>query len=216
MKTILCYGDSNAWGFVPAMATRHPRDVRWPRVMASALGAEYELIEDSIRGRTSVFAAPSLQHRCGLNNLGYSLLAHAPLDLVILGLGTNDLKFTDSDGSARGIAKLIDCIKRADILYEAFDPVFAGDKKILLIAPPHIHSDISRTRPGHSLAHAAEESRYFGEKYRKVAEDKGVYFLDAAQIVTPSPADCLHLEPGEHKKLGLAVAEKVREIFAES
>lgn len=214
MKTILCYGDSNAWGFVPAKATRHPRNVRWPRVAARALGEEYELIEDSISGRTSVYEDPCLQNRCGLSNLGYSLLASAPLDLAILCLGTNDLKFTDCDGSARGISKLIDCIRNADVLYEAFDPIFAEEKKILLIAPPIIHPNISATRPGHSLAHAAEESLYFAEKYRKVAEDKGVYFLNAAQFVTPSPADCLHLEAEEHKKLGLAVADKVREIFS--
>lgn len=216
MKTILCYGDSIAWGFVPAKATRHPRDVRWPCIAAKALGDEFEMIEDSISGRTSVYEDPCLQNRCGLSNLGYSLLANAPFDLVILCLGTNDLKFTDCDGSARGIAKLIDCIKNADILYNAFDPVFAGEKKILLVAPPTIHPDIPKTRPGHALAHAAEESLHFEEKYRKVAEEKGVYFLSAAQYVTPSPADCLHLEAEEHYKLGLAVAEKVKEIFSQN
>ena len=52
MKNILCYGDSNTWGAVPGTLTRHPRDIRWPGVMANELGSEYQIIEDGINGRS--------------------------------------------------------------------------------------------------------------------------------------------------------------------
>ena len=98
MKRVLVFGDSNSWGHVPAKCTRYPEDSRWPAVAAALLGPEYQIIEDSISGRTTVYEDPVVPFRCGKDNLGYSMLAHAPLDLVVLALGGNDLKFTDADG----------------------------------------------------------------------------------------------------------------------
>ncbi len=213
MKIILCYGDSNAWGFIPAMAQRYEYDIRWPGVAAKLLGSDYRIIEDNISGRTTVYEDPCVKYRCGLDNLGYSMLAHAPLDMVILTLGTNDLKFTDSDGSMRGIARLIDLIKNADVVFDAFYPILNKDAKILLIGPPLIDPEISQKRPGHALAEKALESRLLAGKYERVAREKNIYYLNACDYVTPSPADCLHLEPGEHAKLGKAVAEKIKEIL---
>ena len=213
MKTILCFGDSNAWGFIPAKATRYDSSVRWPGVTAAKLGPEYRIIEDNVSGRTTVYEDPCVKYRCGADNLGYSLLAHAPLDLVILSLGTNDLKFTNSDGSARGIARLIDMLKNSDVFCDAYSPIFSGERRILLLAPPLIDPSIDRKRPGHALCGKADESRLLSEKYAKVAGEKNVYFLDAGDYTRPSPADCLHMEPEEHRKLGCAVADKVTEIF---
>ena len=215
MKTILCYGDSNAWGYMPAKATRYRFDQRWPGVAARLLGSEYRLIEDSISGRTTVYNDPCHKCRCGLDNLGYALLAHAPIDLVILALGTNDLKFTDADGSARGIARIIDLIKAADIFFDACSPLYPGGLRLLLLGPPVIDSSILRKRPRHALAKRARESAFLAEKYRAVALEKGVFFLPASDYAAPSPADCLHFDPESHARLGQAVAEKVREIFEE-
>jgi lysophospholipase L1-like esterase len=36
MRTILCYGDSNTWGYEPATGNRFPEDVRWPGVLAES------------------------------------------------------------------------------------------------------------------------------------------------------------------------------------
>jgi lysophospholipase L1-like esterase len=41
MKTVLCYGDSNTWGFDPETGERFPEDVRWPGVLRAKLGDEY-------------------------------------------------------------------------------------------------------------------------------------------------------------------------------
>ena len=78
---------------------------------------------------------------------------------------------------------------------------------------PVIDASIPEKRPGHALADAAHESTLLSEKYERVAKEKGIYFLDASRYVKPSPADCLHMEPEEHAKLGKAVAEKIRGIF---
>lgn len=213
MKTILCYGDSNSWGYIPAVSTRYPYDQRWPGIAAGLLGSEYRMIEDSISGRTTVYEDPCHKCRCGLDNLGYSLLAHAPVDMVILALGTNDLKFTDADGSARGIARMIEQIQAADLVFDACSPLYPKGLKLLVIGPSGIDSSIQQKRPRHALAQKAGESVLLAEKYREVAEEKGAYFLSAADYTTPSPADCLHFDPESHMRLGRAAAEKIREIF---
>lgn len=215
MKNILCFGDSNAWGFIPAQATRYDRSVRWTGIVSESLGENYRLIEDCISGRTTVYEDPCVKCRCGMSSIGYALLAQAPLDMVILALGPNDLKFTDSDGSMRGIARLVDLVKNADIVFDSYAPIFPNGVKILLLGPPLIRDDIGEKRPGHALANAAHESKLLAEKYRRVAEEKEIHFLDVSGISEASPADCLHMEPESHKAIAKAVAEKIRSIFEE-
>ena len=99
-KHILCFGDSLTWGFRPGLATRFDEDERWTGVLRRELGEEYCVHEDGISGRTSVFEDPYVPWRCGKAALGYTLMSQKPLDLVILMIGTNDLKFTDEIGRA--------------------------------------------------------------------------------------------------------------------
>lgn len=213
MKRILCYGDSNTWGHIPAMGTRYPEHVRWPGVMAKLLGEEYRVIEDSISGRTTLENDPGLPFRCGAENLGYSLLAHGPIDLLILSLGTNDLKFTDAAGVRRNISRMIDLVKGADTLYYSFSPVFSEKVQILLIAPPLIRDEIRQIRPYHALTHAAEESKKLAFHYAEAAKEKQVDYLDLSAVAYPSLEDCIHLTPEGHAAVGKAISKKVLEIF---
>ena len=214
MKRILCFGDSNAWGHIPASGYRYPYEVRWPGVAAGILGNDYQIIEDSISGRTTIFEDANSSRRCGLDCLGYSLLAHLPVDLIILALGTNDLKFTDPEGSRTGLEMLVNAIFHAQELYDLPSPLFLGEPKLLLIGPPAIAPEIEQLRPGHSLAHAAKESLLLPEMCHLVAEKNNAWFLDASQYVYPSLLDCLHLTEEGHHNLGVAIAQKIKEIFA--
>ncbi len=92
IKTILCYGDSNTWGYIPATAGRYPPDVRWPGVMRKLLGEKYNVIEEGLNGRTTVWEDPYKPGRNGLELLIPILDSHNPIDLVVVMLGTNDLK----------------------------------------------------------------------------------------------------------------------------
>ncbi len=213
MKNILCFGDSNAWGFMPARATRYEKGIRWTGVAASTLGSEYNFIEDCISGRTTVYEDPCVNCRCGSAGLGYSLLAHAPLDMLIFALGTNDLKFTDSDGSLRGIVRLIDLATNADKVYDAYAPIFNENAKFLLLGPPIINPEIKKLRPGHALANAASESMLLSKKYEQAAKDKGIDFISISELAFPGKEDCLHLSAESHKIIGIAVAKKIIDIF---
>ena len=92
MKTILCYGDSNTWGYNPSMGGRYARDERWPGVLRKELGEGYLVIEEGLNGRTTVWDDPIEGYKNGKTYLVPCLETHKPLDLVIILLGTNDLK----------------------------------------------------------------------------------------------------------------------------
>lgn len=214
MNKILIFGDSNTWGYVPPNGTRYPRDVRWPGVAASLLGESYEIVEDAVSGRTTIYEDPMVPKRCGIDNLGYSLCAHYPLDLVVLFIGTNDLKFTDAEGFRKGLTRLIDTILHAQELFHLEHPIFREEKKrLLVVGPPRINPEIPRVRPNHPLSRAAEPSKALSGIARQTAEQFGAAFVDAAGLVFPDTTDCMHLKPEDHRILGTALAQAIRAVF---
>ena len=92
MPVIVAFGDSNTWGYDPATGGRFPRAQRWPSVLQRELGADFEVIAEGLNGRTTVHDDPIEPYRCGADALPPCLMSHAPVDLVILALGCNDLK----------------------------------------------------------------------------------------------------------------------------
>ncbi|MBE6983833.1 MAG: hypothetical protein E7435_06120 [Ruminococcaceae bacterium] len=195
MKSVLCYGDSNTWGCVPGVLSRHPAHVRWTGVMADALGEEYHIIEDGINGRTTVWDDPANQCRNGLACLGYSLYRAKPLDLVVLMLGTNDMHYTDAQGYSEGLRMLAKRILEANEKFPGTSKVFLEQPKLLLVSPISAIKD------------------RFAPYTQKVAEELGVPWLNAADFAEPSPADGCHMDEKNHKALGLAIAQKVKEIL---
>ena len=205
MKTILCYGDSNTWGTIPGTRRdRHPRNVRWPGALQNILGPEYHVNEEGLSGRTTILDDDFEDGRNGRKLLMPILRSHRPLDMVVLMLGTNDLKarfaFTPSD-IARGAALLAGLVMQSDTGHGGKAP------DILLVAPPPL------TR----LSDYAEEfedgpakSLLLGKYYRQRAAELGCGFLDAGSVITSSPQDGLHINPENHQKLAAAVAEWIR------
>ena len=92
MKEILCFGDSNTHGYIPVTGQRYPRDVRWSGRLEGILGPDYHVVEEGMDGRTTAFEDPLQPWRSGLGYLGGCIKSHAPLDLIVIMLGTNDAK----------------------------------------------------------------------------------------------------------------------------
>ena len=121
MKTILCYGDSNTYGFNPANGLRYPKSVRWTGRLQELLGNNYIIIEEGCNGRTTIFDDPIDGWKNGLSYLKPCLNTHKPIDIVILMLGSNDLKSTfhaSAEEISKGAKRLIE---------EIYD--FAGEKQ---------------------------------------------------------------------------------------
>ena len=141
MRHILCYGDSNTWGYTPGTGERHAPDVRWTGVLRRLLGEGWEVLEEGMNGRTTVFDNPMSPGRNGSAYLLTCLETHKPLDLVILMLGTNDLRFTDAWGAAEGAAALVKKIRLYNRMEESTH-IFPGKPRILLIAPILVRADL--------------------------------------------------------------------------
>jgi lysophospholipase L1-like esterase len=208
MPVIIAFGDSNTWGSDPATGGRFPREQRWPTVMQRELGSEYEVIAEGLRGRTTVHDDPIEPYRSGADALPPCLMSHAPVDLVILALGCNDLKKRFSVSAfdiAEGAARLI-FLARA--YGEGPDGRAPG---ILLVAPPPI---ARLTGYAEMFEGGAEKSRLLGERFREIARQEGIAFLDAGAVIRCSDLDGIHYEADQHALLGRAAAEAARKALA--
>lgn len=209
MQRILCYGDSNTWGYDPVHHTRYPKAARWPGVLAQTLGDGYEIIEEGLGGRTTVWDDPIEGYKNGYTYLIPCLESHRPLDLVIILLGTNDLK-------TRFHVSAYDIAESAGVLARVVQASRAGPDDrppaALLIAPPPLAklTDLAERFDG-----AAPKSLRLGQHYRRVAGERGCAFLDAGAVICSSDLDGIHLEASEQFKLGQAAAVKVKEILGE-
>jgi lysophospholipase L1-like esterase len=206
MKTILCYGDSNTWGYSPIDGGRYPRDVRWPGVLRTELGEGYLVIEEGLNGRTTVWDDPIEGYKNGREYLIPCLETHKPLDLVVILLGTNDLKMRFSVSAfdiASGAGVLVDVVQKSATGPDSSAP------EVLLLAPPPIArlTDFAEMFEG-----ARPKAERFAAHYRRVAAEKGCAFLDTGKVIVSSNLDGIHFEPGEHQKLGEAVAALVKDL----
>lgn len=211
MKTVLCFGDSNTWGAKPMhsidVIERFDRHERWPGVLQRELGGEYEVIAEGLNGRTTVWEDPIEGYKNGSAYLIPCLDTHQPLDLVIILLGTNDLKARFSvtaQDIALSAGVLVGMIQRHPVQV-------AGGKtpKVLLIAPPPMHPD-----PPDFIAEmftgGYEKSLKFSKHFAFVADLYGCDFLDSREVIASSPIDGIHLGRDEHENLGVTVARLVK------
>jgi lysophospholipase L1-like esterase len=209
-KEILCFGDSNTWGFNPIDATRYDREIRWPCAAQAALGEGWRLVEEGLNGRTTVFEDEIEAGRRGLSSIVMLLETHMPLDLVILMLGTNDTKVRYG-ATVRDIGlgwlKLAKAIRERCLWFPYPAP------EILLAVPPPVLDCPNLTE---SFKGAPEKSSRFAQAGRQIAEANGMLFFDCGTVVQSSPIDGIHLSPESHKALGLAMADFLRDWAAGS
>lgn len=215
-KNVLIYGDSNTWGYCPGVGSRFPSDVRWPGVVARLLGEDFEVREEGMGGRTTVYDHPRCDLLNGRKGLGYAMCSTRFIDMVVISLGTNDLLFTNAANSAIGIDEIIRLVQNADACFPAGNGrILRGTPKVLVISPIHLHPDIYKLGEDSAVSTKYEESLKFARLYKKMAENRGVEFLDAALYAEPSSADYVHMDAASHRRLGEAVAEKIRQMYAE-
>ena len=215
MKHILCFGDSNTWGFVPGSGHRYDEHTRWTGVLADALGPDWSVHEDGLNARTTVFTDPFKPYLVGLDTLPASLVSQKPLDILILSLGTNDLKYANAARSANGMEALIHRAQSMDVQYPAGTPVFKNGPKLLVISPILLDETLPSLNPYSDLAGGVAQSRLFPERFAATCKACGVEMLDAQLYAEPSKVDGIHMMPDAHQALGLAVAEKLRQMLTD-
>lgn len=205
VTTILCYGDSNTWGHDPSTGERLARDQRWPGVLRRSLGLGYEVIEEGLPGRTTVFSDPLEPYKSGKDYLIPCLGSHSPVDLVILLLGTNDVqtRFNVSPMEiSLGLGVLVDMIQASTAGPGGTAP------DVLVVAPPPIQAVPHEW--AESFIGAESKSQRLAEYYQRITDEYQCEFFDGSTIIVSSQTDGIHWDVGEHEKLGKALAPIVR------
>jgi len=199
---ILCYGDSNTWGFSPVNGSRFPEDIRWPGVLRRCLGEGFTVIEDGLNGRTLCAFRMEGDPLNGSEHLITLLKAHRHLDLLILYLGINDL-FVDPRlpvaVMAEELEKVIGNVRdvRASI-------------PVLVLAPLPVNIG----REYHAYYHEQiEKSLKLIAAFESFSAQKGCQFLDPSQVISASRHDGVHIEAEEHIKLGLHLCVLLQDLF---
>ncbi len=205
MKQILCYGDSNTWGYDPTTQGRHAWGVRWTSRVQEALGAQnVRILEEGLCGRTTAFDDPDREWRSGLRTLPLVLETHRPIDGAVLMLGTNDCKAcyrADEREIAEGLGRCID--------------VLLGDvpaDRLLVVSPPLLGEDVWLPQCDPQFDRASVGlSRRLLPAYREIARQKGVRLIAASDFAKAEAFDCEHLTAEGHAALAEAILAALRE-----
>ncbi len=209
-KHIVCYGDSNTWGYCAATNQRYEDDQRWTQLLQKSLGEAYLVAEEGICGRTSVFEDPLEEGLCGLTHLATALGTHSPLDLLIVMLGTNDCKdrySATAQNIADGVKRLV---QKAQQL-----PVWNGRPNILIVAPVMIDGRVHTVpRIGGEMGEGCvKKSRELPELLKITASQTGSEFMDCNPYVQVGSADWMHFDLDSQKRFAAALEEKVRTML---
>lgn len=197
---ILCFGDSNTYGYIPGGLGRYPEESRYPNVLAKILGASFKVSADGIVGRTTCFNDPVRPGKNSLDSISQSVEEHQP-DILVLALGTNDCKecfHSDAKGIAKGLEQL--CQRALAV---------KPNLRIILIAPAHLGSAAS------SLEYNDESFRVSLEvarEYAALAKISNYAFLELDSFTKTSPVDGEHLTEAGQRLLAKKLAELILEL----
>lgn len=201
MQTILCFGDSNTWGYNPVDGSRYGFATRWPGRLQKLLGSDkYRIIEEGLNGRTTVHNETERPIRSGLDILPVLLEAHRPLDWIVIMLGTNDLKThfkSSSEEIAANVGQLCDVVLESEHL--------KSHRPQLLICAPTSVNESSQQLPQWFLG-ASNAAHNLPKCIEQESQKRGILFLDVARLLDHEFLDGLHWEASQHLTVSRAIA----------
>lgn len=213
-KTILCYGDSNTHGYNSSNMGRFTEEERWTCLLGEFLGSNWSVKEEGLGGRTTVFSDPLFEGLNGLEYLYPCMMSHEPIDLMIIMLGTNDVKERFSatpENIAKGLERLVCKARNAAEAWRNQEP------NILIVAPLPIEKGYEKTLVAGEMGDGCvEKSKALIPLYQEVAQRLHCHFLDASSIAGMAmyPYDYMHLSPESHRLLAEALAKMIKEEIA--
>jgi len=207
-KRILCYGDSNTYGYIPT-GGRYDEHTRWPMRMQDVLGEGYAVVEEGFNGRTCVFDDPvEGGFKSGVSYLPPCLMSHNPLDAVIIMLGCNDTKVRFGMTPMTIGQSMMQLVRTA----KQYAINEAGEvSHIIIAAPPRILDNLMQTRHAECFGEQAiAVSAGLARELRRISKLMRCDFFDATPFAEVSPLDAVHMTEHGHLRLGEAMADKIR------
>lgn len=210
MKRILCFGDSNTWGYNAKKGNRFSEKLRWPCLLQKKLGKDYKIIEEGLNGRTAAWDDPLFEGLNGYKDIISCIESHLPLELVIIMLGTNDAKERmnlTSYNIAQGIVKL--SLKAYDVLLSNG----LEKPKVLVVSPPAIGKKYYGV-VGTSMGKACDiKSENLGVNLFQLLEGHPIEFLDLKGLVEMGQIDYMHLDKKGHRLVSKLIFDKIKSIL---
>lgn len=207
---IVCYGDSNTWGYCAQTGMRYDDDERWTQLLAQLLGSEFQVVEEGLCGRTAVLDDPLNEGLNGLAFLAPVLGSHSPVDLLVLMLGTNDCKERFSC-NAQNVA---DGIKRLVLKARTCD-VWRTLPRILLVAPVVMDTAVYEVPRicGEMGRESVEKSRLLPDLLRQTARETGVEYMDCNPYVALGTGDYMHFDAASQARFAKALSKKILQML---
>ncbi|MBB1384094.1 SGNH/GDSL hydrolase family protein [Pseudoalteromonas sp. SG45-5] len=201
IKNILCFGDSNTWGLDPSTGKRFDENTRWTARLAKKLGPDFNVIEAGQPNRTLINLPPFDGVLCGVRYLKPYLEQYS-LDVIIIALGTNDLK-KRFNLTPKQISQGLDClIRKVTCFYD-----INKQPKILILSPAYIKT----VGPYKHIYQGAEcKNEAMSEQFKNVAFKNDALFFDLQSVVNVSPLDGIHMSTDGHYKIADAVFKITR------
>ena len=198
-EKILCFGDSNVYGFNPVNCSRYPINIRWSGLLKEHFKNEIDIVEQGCNNRT-IF-----KNCLGKNLSGIEILPKY-LDESFFGIifliGINDTqKIYDLDENKlkSGMTKLIEISKS-----------ISPDIKILILSPALITDNILQSNFAELFDNKSiEKSKQISKIYYDIAKKDNYDFINLNDFTTTSKVDGLHFDIENHKKIFLKVKEKL-------
>ena len=207
MKKLLCFGDSNTYGYRYYDRSRFDENTRWTGLLSKML-AEYDiqLIEGGLNSRTTIFDYKDKSDKNGSQSLPDILKENYPLDYMIVMLGTNDCK-TEFNATADMIVSGLDVIIGQIRLFDT-------GTKIILVCPAYINETVL----SHNFSSSFDEksipkSIELEGKIRQLAEANDCIFISAAKVADTSQTDGIHLDEKGHAALAQTFFECIKREF---
>jgi lysophospholipase L1-like esterase len=209
-KTVLCYGDSLTWGYSAEGPGRHRFEDRWPSVLQAELGNGAHVIAEGLNGRTTAYD----DHlddcdRNGARILPTILHTHGALDLVIILLGTNDMKpfiCGYAVGARQGMERLVDLVRQHRYSFDEPAP------KVIVVSPPPTRETTDAYFSA-MFADGVPESAKLAQFYSELAAEKNCTFFDAGTVAETTPLDGIHLDAANTRAIGKALAPIARKML---
>lgn len=204
MKKILCFGDSNTYGYIPNNGARYDKNTRWTGILSLLSHGKFKIIEGGCNNRTAFAANPA-----GKIFTGYEILPELltdDFDAVVLAIGINDTQFlfdTVIEDFTTGIENLINIVQAK-----------CPQAKIILVAPSILTDDVLNGNFACLFDRTSiEKSRQLPLLYQKIAEKQNIEFLDLNSVAKTSSLDGLHYAPEQHLKIAQVIFKILSELF---
>lgn len=196
MKTVLCFGDSNTYGYSPLDGSRFSQAERWTGILKT----RFNVIEAGLNNRVGFVLSPYGEKYSGLKYFPKVLSACNNIDIIVLAVGTNDLQYAynvDMQTIENGLEQMI---------------LLAKEKTSNIIIVPPVILSKNIFNGVFSLMFdksSIEKSVQVQEIFKKVVSKHNCKLLDFNEFVRPSNIDGLHYDKTAHKKIAEVVLDNL-------